>query len=257
MRDDSMKDVGLIWDIDGVVVDSPHEEAWRITAMREPWGVDELSSSFYLTHVASKPRYEGGDAILRLKGVYERLGAFTKEEQRELLERFCTEKDSLIKQLIDEGRFGLFSDAVEVLLKARRLGIPQAAASASKNAKTMLTRISRERIVDEVGDDLGVLDEGESLYSVFDVDVCGLDTPTKADLQQLAARRLNERAGGRLRRFVVFEDAPSGIRAAKSLGFRAIGVLRIGREEELREAGADVVVRRLTELEVEELVGEE
>jgi len=44
--------VGFLWDIDGVIADSPHENAWRVTAMKEPWNVDELSSDFYFAHVA-------------------------------------------------------------------------------------------------------------------------------------------------------------------------------------------------------------
>lgn len=80
--------VGFMWDIDGVVVDSLHEDAWRITAMKEPWNVSGLSSDFYFAYVASRPRYEGGQNILQLTGVYERLGATTAEEKRALLEKF-------------------------------------------------------------------------------------------------------------------------------------------------------------------------
>ena len=39
--------VAFIWDIDGVVVDSPHEQAWRAVATGAPWDVDQLSSDFY------------------------------------------------------------------------------------------------------------------------------------------------------------------------------------------------------------------
>ncbi len=251
---DEFSRVGFIWDIDGVVVDSPHEEAWRVVATREPWSVDELSSEFYFTHVASRPRYEGGDNILRLKGVYDRLGVKGDMERRAILERFCTEKNELIRELIRKGEFKLFADAVIQLLRAKRAGILQAAASASKNVRDMLVRTSRDRILREVGDDSGVLREDDTLYSVFDVDVCGMDLGGKVEIQRFAAERLNELAGGRLRKFVVFEDAPSGVRAAKSLGYRAVGVLRIGKEEELRGAGADLVVTDLREVGVEELV---
>jgi len=250
-------DVGFIWDIDGVIVDSPHEQAWRTTAMRAPWSIDELSSSFYFSHVASKPRYEGGDNILRLKGVYERLGASTEEAQRKVLESFCAEKDKLIKSLIDDGKFSLFPDTTSLLLKAKSYGIVQAAASASKNAKTMLVRTPKARIVRELGSDFGALRADESLYSVFDVDVCGLDMDSKAEIQKLAATRLNEIAGEKMKRFVVFEDAPAGIEAAKSLGYRAIGVLRIGDEDALRRAGADIVVRDPSALTIEKLISSE
>jgi len=248
------KDVGFIWDIDGIVVDSPHEEAWRATAMKAPWNIEQLSSDFYFTHVASRPRYEGGNNILRLYGVYERLGAVTEEEKARLLEKYCSEKNALIRELIGAGKFKLFGDAIPLLLKAKNIGIRQAAASASKNAKGMLLRVSTERIVDEMGGDFGVLNEKDSLYSIFDVDACGLDVDGKEAMLRFAAERLNALSQKKIRKFVVFEDAPSGIEAAKSLGYYAVGVLRIGEESALRQAGADIVVQDLRVVKLEDLL---
>lgn len=250
----SAASLGFIWDIDGVVVDSPHEEAWRITAMKAPWNVEELSSDFYLTYLASRPRYEGGDNILQLLGVYERLGATTAAEKSALLQKFCTEKNTLIRELIKAGKFKLFADAITLLLKAKSIGVWQAAASASKNARDMLTHISRSWVIEEIGDDLGVLGEGESLHSIFDVDVCGIDVGGKENLHRVAAERLNAFSSGAIKRFVVFEDAPSAIEAAKSLGYYVVAVLRIGYEDALRKAGADIVVRDLRTVKIEELV---
>jgi beta-phosphoglucomutase-like phosphatase (HAD superfamily) len=53
---------------------------------------------------------------------------------------------------------------------------------------------------------------------------------------------------------VVFEDAPSGVEAAKSLGYYAVGVLRIGEESALRQAGADIVVSNLRVVKLEDLL---
>jgi len=254
MKMNLAKDVGFIWDIDGIVVDSPHEEAWRVTAMKEPWNIKDLSSDFYFTHVASRARYEGGNNILQLNGVYERLGAVTEEEKARLLEKYCSEKNALIRELIGAGKFKLFDDAIPLLLKAKSIGIRQAAASASKNAKGMLLRVSRERIVDEMGDDFGVLNEEDSLYSIFDVDACGLDVGGKEAMQKFAAERLNALPQEKIRKFVVFEDAPSGIEAANSLGYYAVGVLRIGEESALHQAGADIVVPDLSMVKIEDLL---
>ena len=250
----STTNVGFIWDIDGVVVDSPHEDAWRITAMKEPWNVRELSSEFYFTHVASRPRYEGGHNILEMKGVYERLGAKTADEKEILLDKFCTEKNNLIKDLITSGKFRLFPDAITLLLEAKSMGIKQAAASASKNACDMLTRVSRARIVKEMGNDFGVLAKSDTLLSVFEINACGLDLYNKADMHELAAAQLNALSDGSIRRFVVFEDAPVGIMAAKSLGYYAVGILRIGDENTLLQAGSDIVVRDLQTVKIEVLL---
>lgn len=246
--------VGFIWDIDGVVVDSPHEDAWRITAMKEPWCVSELSSDFYFHYVASRPRYAGGHNILQLKGAYKRLGAATEDEKEALLEKFCAEKQKLIVNLIKAGQFKLYSDAIALLLSAKSMGIKQAAASASKNACDMLNRVSRTRIVEEVGEDLGILAENDTLLSIFELDACGLDFDSKSNMIKFAAECLNTLGDGDIKRYVVFEDAPSGIEAAKSLGYYAIGVLRIGHEDALYQAGANVVVSDLRMVKIEELL---
>ena len=246
--------VGFIWDIDGVVVDSPHEEAWRITAMKEPWNIEGLSSDFYFNHVASRPRYAGGDSILELKGVYQRLDEVTEEEKESLLDKVCTEKNSLIEQLIETGKFNLFADAVTILLRAKSIGIKQAAASASKNACRMLSHVTSSRLAEEVGDTFDVLGENDTLLSLFDVDACGLDIGHKKDILKTAAEQLNTLSETDIERFVVFEDAPTGVKAAKSLGYHAVGILRIGSENVLRQAGADIVTLQPTMAQIEELL---
>lgn len=249
-----LTNLGFIWDIDGVLVDSPHEEAWRITAMKDPWNADRMSSDFYFTHVASIPRYEGGNNILELKGIYDRLGAKTKEEKQKLLDRFCNEKNDLIRKLIREDKFKLFADAITLLLRSKKLGVWQGAASASKNAAAMMTRVSGSRIMHEVGNDFGVFGEHDTLNSMFDVNLCGIDAMAKEEIQKAAARQLNVLSGEKIKRFVVFEDAPAGIKAASSLGYYTVGVLRIGKKDALQTAGADVVVRDLREIKIEEIL---
>jgi len=252
--------LGLIWDIDGVVVDSPHEEAWRITAQKAPWRVDELEPDFYLTQVASRPRYEGGNNILELKGVYERLGATSQKEKDILLEKYCREKNELIKELIRAGKFKLFADAVTLILEMKGKGIKQAAASASKNARDMLLSVSKLRLTKEVGDIFGALNAEDTLHSLFDVDVCGVDLEKKEDILKLAAQKLvgaycnTPLHDGMITHFVVFEDAPSGVKAAKSLGCLTVGAWRYGNGDALRQAGADIVTKDLRTVKIEELM---
>ena len=52
------QNLGFIWDIDGVVVDSPHEEAWR--TVLESLGVHraKFNSKIYLELVAGRKREE-------------------------------------------------------------------------------------------------------------------------------------------------------------------------------------------------------
>lgn len=247
--------VAFIWDIDGVVVDSPHEDAWRITAAKEPYLVQTMDSDFYFNYVASRPRYEGGNNILELNNVYDRLGAKTGEQKKIILERYCSEKNRLIKDLIEAGKFKLFPDAVSLLWEAKSKGILQAAASASKNAKDMLISVTKDRLINELGSAFNSMGEGETLYTLFNVDVCGTDLEGKKNILEFASIRIKELLPGEKLRFMVFEDASSGIEAAKSLGFDAIGVWRIGQEEALRRAGADFVIRDLRTVDLYKYVG--
>ena len=49
-------------------------------------------------------------------------------------------------------------------------------------------------------------------------------------------------------RCFVVEDAAVGVQAAKAGGMAALGVARLGDEQELADAGADLVVRTLDEV---------
>ena len=243
------REVGFIWDIDGVVVDSPHEQAWRATAKKPEWGITDFSSAFYLTYVAGRPRYEGGNNILEKKGVYKRLGLKTEEERREILDRFCTQKNMLIRKLILERKFRVYDSSVAFILDAKSEGVRQAAASASKNAKDMLVRMNLVQIVKSLGQQYDFVKEGDTLYSLFDTHVCGLDLKGgKSGILQAAFQRLREKSSYEIKHCIVFEDAPVGIRTAKAAGMFGVGILRIGTANELWQAGADLVVKDLSEL---------
>jgi len=247
------KEVGFIWDIDGVVMDSPHEEAWRTIAQKPEWGVEKFNSRFYLTDVASHPRYEGGDIILTKKGVYDRLGAKTEKEKKEVLEKFCMQKNGLIKNLIQKGQFVTFYSSVDLILEAKIKGVKQAAASASKNAVSMLRKINLKDIPKFSASRYRSLLGTGNLYSLFDIDACGLDLGGKKESIKFASQKLRQMSQDRIKSYIVFEDAPAGIRAAKDCGMFSVGIVRIGTKEDLWKAGADLVVNDLRELPYKEL----
>ncbi len=88
-----------------------------------------------------------------------------------------------------------------------------------------------------------------------DADVDGLDVPRgKPDpaLFLAAARALGMAPG----QCFVVEDAAVGIQAAKSGGMYGIGVARHQDADQLRAAGADIVVERLDTINVQALVGD-
>ena len=215
-----------IFDVDGVLVDSPHERAWReaLADFADPTG---FTTAFYQANVAGKRRLEGARATL------ERLGSGPQASA--LAVEYAKRKQALIDQFIEEGSFEAFPDAVRLATSLKEAGLRLALASSSKNVGAMLTRLS--------------LADGRTLLSLFDADLSGRAVPRgKPDpaLFLLAA----EAVGTPPAECVVVEDAPAGITAARTGGMTALGIARLGDEALLREAGADLVVTSLDQVDV-------
>jgi len=239
------KEIAFIFDIDGVVVDSPHEEAWRQTAKK--WGIKRFTSEDYLRTAAGRPRAEGAEQIFRQFGLYERLGLEQALERKAALEQFCAEKQRLIEAYIRRREFEVYESTIRLMLEAKADGVRLAAASSSKNARAMLERIELYSLVASRGWSYSFVKEGDRLVDLFDVDVCGWTFKhgkPHPEIFLTAASELGIEPGS----CVVFEDAISGVRAAKHGGMCCVGIVRIGTPEDLRNAGADVVVGDLDEV---------
>jgi beta-phosphoglucomutase len=135
---------GAIFDVDGVLVDSPHELAWR-EALKElmegewgdlrdqtSWTAERFTPAVYQQVMAGKPRMAGARAALEHFGV---------PDVDARAERYAQAKQEHVVRLIEQGRFTAFPDALRFILAVKHLGILVAAASSSKNAKLFLERI--------------------------------------------------------------------------------------------------------------------
>lgn len=216
---------GAIFDVDGVLVASPHERAWReaLAGFADP---ARFTTEFYQAYVAGKPRLDGARATLERLGVPDAAARVTE---------YATKKQALIDRLIGEGSFDAFPDAVRLAVALRAAGLKLALASSSKNVGPMLRRLT--------------VPDGGTLLSIFDADTSGRDLPRgKPDpaIFLLASQALGVRPADCL----VVEDAPSGIKAARAGGMAALGVARLGDEELLGAAEADLVVTSLDQVDV-------
>jgi beta-phosphoglucomutase-like phosphatase (HAD superfamily) len=216
---------GAIFDVDGVLVASPHERAWReaLAGFADP---ARFTTEFYQAYVAGKPRLDGARATLERLGVPDAAARVTE---------YATKKQALIDRFIGEGSFDAFPDAVRLAVALRAAGLKLALASSSKNVGPMLRRLT--------------VPDGGTLLSIFDADTSGRDLPRgKPDpaIFLLASQALGVRPADCL----VVEDAPSGIKAARAGGMAALGVARLGDEELLRAAEADLVVTSLDQVDV-------
>ena len=116
---------GAIFDVDGVLVDSPHELAWREsfrvlmeTEWRDirdqtSWTAERFTPAVYQQVMAGKPRMAGARAALEYFGV-------PKVEAR--AERYAAAKQEQIVRLIEEGRFMAFPDALRFILAVKHRG---------------------------------------------------------------------------------------------------------------------------------------
>jgi len=216
----------FIFDIDGVVLDTPHEESWR-QALKE-FGY-ELSSDIYHEYVAGKARLVGAESVFDYFNI-------DKGKNNEEVVKSAELKQKMIEKAVIDKNFKVYDNTIKLLLEAKKAGLKLAAASASRNAKDFLMQIPFS---------------SGSLYDIFDVDMCGKDIPSKPapDLFLAAAKGL----GLEPSQCIVFEDAPSGIKSAKAGGFFAVGFASLGSKESLSEVGADITVDDLGELSVDKL----
>jgi beta-phosphoglucomutase len=239
-----MSFAGAILDVDGVLVDSPHERAWRDTLRelmdgdwrdirrRTSYAPERFTHEVYQHEVAGKPRMSGARAALEHFGV---------PDVEELAGPYAERKQQRIVELAAAGEFTAFPDALRLVLRLRAAGIAIATASSSKNAALFLRAIR-----------LGSSSPGLTLLDFVDADISGRDFARgKPDpeifLAAAAALGIAPRAC-----FVV-EDAVAGIAAAVAGGMAALGVARGGEEAELAAAGADLVVTTLDQVDVSRL----
>jgi beta-phosphoglucomutase len=148
---------------------------------------------------------------------------------------YAEKKQALIERLIEQGDFEAFPDAVRLAVGLREVGLRLALASSSKNAAAMLRRLA--------------VPGGATLLSVFDADLSGGRAPRgkpAPDIFLMAAEALRIPP----EHCLVVEDAPAGIEAARAGGMAALGIARLDDEALLREAGADLVVTSLDQVDI-------
>lgn len=229
---------GAIFDVDGVLVDSPHEAAWRDALgqlMAGPWRdlapyePGAFTTAVYLAHLAGKPRLAGAAAALAHFGLADPDGLRARQ--------YAEAKQARIAELIEGRAFAAFPDGARLLQRLKAAGLRLAAASSSRNANDFLARIP-------VG--------AGSMLDLFDANLSGRELARgkpAPDLFLAAAAELGLPPAACL----VVEDAVSGVQAARAAGMACIAVARLDDAPQLDAAGATLVVASLDEVRLEDL----
>jgi len=207
-----MNKLGVIFDLDGVIVDTAkyHFIAWRETARKLDFDFTEEHNE----QLKGVSRVKSLDLILNLAGK-----KITESEK----EVYLVEKNEHYLSLISEmGKEEILPGMAEFLDYLKSKGIPFSLGSASKNAKLILKSLD--------------------LLDLFDAIVDGNDvSKAKPDPEVflIAADKISVAP----EHCVVIEDAIAGVEAANAAGMMSIG---IGDREHLSHA--DYVLSSTSEL---------
>ncbi len=235
-----------VFDLDGVVTNTAgvHAATWkqlfdaylhqRSERTGEPFRPFDAHED-YLRYVDGKPRYEGVQSFLQSRGINLPYGSPDDPAGRETVCGLGNRKNELFNERLAREGVDVYESSVRFIDDLRENGIRTALVSSSKNARAVLKAAKLENHFDACLDG---------------VDAARLQLKGKPnpDIFLHAAHLLEvspARAFG-------LEDALSGVEALKAAHFGLdIGIDRANQGAELRQHGADFVVRDLGELKLE------
>jgi len=237
-----------IFDMDGVVTNTTaaHAAAWKQTfddflksraaAHDEPFA-EFTRDGDYRAFVDGRPRYNGVEAFLKSRGVELPRGTPDDLPGCETVCGLGNKKNVIFNQIIEREGVRTFDSTVSLVREMIQRGIKIGLATSSYNSEEVLGRTGMRNLFATVVDGL------ESSRR-------GLRGKPEPDIFAAAAADLGVPSA----QAIVIEDAVSGVRAGAKGGFAlVIGVAREGYALELRENGADIVVRDLSETSLEQI----
>lgn len=233
----------VLFDLDGVLTATAkvHAACWknlfddfleeRAAATGEPLEPFDIAEDYRL-YVDGKLRYEGVRSFLGSRGIDLPEGTPDEPPGNRTVCGLGNRKDAMVHEVLETEGVDVYEGSVRLVEQVRSRGILTAVVSASKNCKIVLEAARISHLFDQVVD-------GEVAERL------GLPGKPRPDTFLAAAERL----GVVCERAVVVEDAISGVQAGRAGGFGlVIGVDRKNNPESLRQGGADIVVRDLSEL---------
>ncbi|MFW6056544.1 MAG: HAD family hydrolase [Chloroflexota bacterium] len=231
-----------ILDMDGVITRSArtHLGAWKqlfddyLRERCERTGEEfhPFTEEDYYRYVDGKPRYEGAESFLQSRGINLPFGGIEDPPEQETVSGLGNRKNRYFLSHLKEHGVDAYESTKGFILRFKRTGGLVAAISSSRNARAVL-------------DAAGVTDLFDAIVDGVDSARLSLKGKPYPDIFLEATRQL----GVRPAESVVVEDAIAGVEAGKAGGFGlVIGVDRQGNNVGLKEGGADIVVRDLSDL---------
>ncbi|MFX0123518.1 MAG: beta-phosphoglucomutase family hydrolase [Candidatus Hodarchaeota archaeon] len=237
----------VIFDLDGVITQtaSLHRKAWKqmfdeyltIREKRKGEGFEEFTLNDYLNYVDGRPRYEGVKNFLVSRGIHLPYGNPTNSPNEETICGLGNRKNQLFNTLINQGKVEIFATTIDFIKELKQNNIKIGVASSSKNCKAILITTGVQYLFDTRID--GVISSE-----------LGLKGKPEPDIFITACDNL----GVHYDKAVVVEDAVSGVKAGENGHFGlVVGVARENNERELKSNGADIVVKDLGEITIDDI----
>jgi alpha,alpha-trehalase len=238
------RDAAVILDLDGVLTRTArqHARAWkemfdeflrRRTARpgedAAPFDIDRD----YRAYIDGKPRLDGVRSFLASRGIELPEGQPDDDQTTETVHGLGTRKNGLFLDLLEREQIEVFDDAVEQVERWRGEGRRLALITSSRNGRRILAAAGLDHLFDVTMD--GV-----------DAERLGIAGKPAPDIFLRAARALDVDPADA----VVVEDAVAGVEAGRAGGFGL--VVGVAREDgdDLRNAGAHLVVRDLRDVDL-------
>jgi len=232
-----------LFDMDGVVTQTAtvHAAAWKQMFDEFLRGYAERAGTEFVpfdphheydAYVDGKPRLDGTRSFLESRGIDLPEGTPDDPPGTPTLYGLSNRKNNLVLAKVAAGGVQVYPGSISYIRSVKDKGISTAIVSASANTVQVLESAGIEDLFDARID--GVIAKQRGLR--------GKPAP---DTFLAAAEALGVPAA----HAVVFEDAQAGVAAGHAGHFAlVVGVDRVGQAAELREHGADIVVKDLSEL---------
>ena len=234
----------VIFDLDGVVTDTAElrAAAWKqlfddvLQDPRLPPGTrrDPFSADDYPDLVAGRTWEDAVTTFLGSRGGTIPAGSPADGSGQWTAFGLAARQKELFEQLLGNDPVRAFPGTVDLLGRLKAGRIPVVLATSARDAQATLAAAGLADVFDHIIDGQTALDR----------DVAGKPAPA---LQLEAVRRLQIPPV----RAMVIEESVSGVEAGRRGGFGlVVGIDRDGRRETLEEAGADVVVEDVSQLDI-------
>jgi beta-phosphoglucomutase family hydrolase len=236
----------FIFDLDGVITRtaSVHARAWKklfdellarqAAQTGTPFVPFNLETDYH-RYVDGKPRMAGVLSFLAARDINLPKGESRDPAEQETVHGLACRKDHYFLEVLAREGVQVFDSAIALVRDALVRGVRTAVASSSRNCAEILRAANLTALFDARVDGI-------------DLDRFGLAGKPAPDMFLEVARRL----GVLPAQIAVFEDATSGVEAARTGGFGlVVGIGQAGHATDLLKSGADYVVADLGEVRLE------